>query len=94
MKDEIDGAAGICGGDDPLAIAGRLKVDDRGAGGKDTPIHRIGERLLSAGKLKPARGGIEDGGILAVRGWPQYKPNSRVTACARVFNVRHGSFFD
>jgi hypothetical protein len=66
VKKQIDGAAGVRGRDDALAIAGRLKVNDSDAGRKDSPIHRIGEGLL----LREAEAGArrrQDRGILAAR---------------------------
>src|SRR5579863_1381580 len=46
VEDEIDGAGSVGVGADALAIAGLLKMQDRGSGRKDAPIDCVGERLF------------------------------------------------
>ena len=66
VKEQVDGADGVGRGGDALAIAGRLKVDDRRAGGKDTPIHGVGEGLL-LGKAEAGARRRERWRLLAAR---------------------------
>ena len=70
VEDEIDGAAGIRGGNHALAIAGRFKMDDSSSCRKNTPIHGIGQSLFLREAEARARR-REDGGILAERGGRQ-----------------------
>ena len=46
----------------PVAVG--LEVQNGGAGGKDAPVHGIGEGLLLRERLKPARGGASGGHLL------------------------------
>jgi hypothetical protein len=55
MKDQIDGADGVCVGGEALAIAGCLKVHHGSSGGEDAPIYCVGEGLLQREAVTGAR---------------------------------------
>ena len=66
VEEHVDGAAGVGDGGDALAVAGLLKVDDGGAGGKDAPIDGVGEGLL----LGKAEAGARRRERSELLGWP------------------------
>jgi hypothetical protein len=64
VKEKVDGAAGVgrCG--DAFAVAVGFKVDDSRAGGKDSPVHGVGEGLL-LGECETGARGRKRAGLLA-----------------------------
>ena len=72
-------------------VAVGLKVQHGRAGGKDAPVHGIGESLL----LRKAEAGARRrklASLLAVSQLPPGQERKKgATACARIFNVGHGS---